>query len=208
MKKVRSYGGGTCCELAENPAISPCLLSHSFTRLARVGIALKLTPNVDVDDIFSLSVLHSLFFSCSPSAPHGVLLRYPPLPLMMQACSGSPKDSSPCTCSSFAPRPPPKEKKCSSCGHRRSAHNDCAPKSDSNNKYVKRLLKNITATAVHEEARKETVQGFRPQQASGTVTVRATLTLDSQCLIQVSASNWRSEGILWGSRLEIHPLLH
>ena len=38
--------------------------------------------------------------------------------------------------------------------------------------------------------------------------VRATLTLDSQCLIQVSASNWRSEGILWGSRLEIHPLLH
>ena len=38
--------------------------------------------------------------------------------------------------------------------------------------------------------------------------VRATLTLDSQCLIQVSASNRRSEGMLWGSRLEIHPLLH
>ena len=38
--------------------------------------------------------------------------------------------------------------------------------------------------------------------------VRATLTLDSQCLIQVSASSRRSEGILWGSRLEIHPLLH
>jgi len=52
----------------------------------------------------------------------------------------------------------------------------------------------------------------KPQGPTGNnltlVLVRAILTLDSQCLIQVSASNRRSEGILWGSRPEIHPLLH
>ena len=86
----------------------------------------------------------------------------------MPTCAGSSKEPGiPCLCTSFIPRPPPKVGKCEICGHRRSSHVDNPP--GSNSKYLSRLLKNIDATAVHEEARKETNQGFRPQQSSSTV---------------------------------------
>ena len=80
----------------------------------------------------------------------------------MQTCTGSKaKDSAPCSCTSFMPRPPPKDGRCDTCGHRRSAHQE-APGTD--NKYVQRLLKGLAATAVHEEAQKETLEGFRPKK--------------------------------------------
>jgi hypothetical protein len=104
-----------------------------------------------------------------PVLPSSFYLHHPPLlPLlpMMQSCSGSSRDSSPCMCTSFTSRPPPKENKCNTCGHRRSTHTDNTP--NVNGKYIKRLLQNMTATAVHEEARKETIQGFRPEQPSST----------------------------------------
>ena len=76
----------------------------------------------------------------------------------MQTCSGSKaRDSAPCPCTSFAAKPPPKDSRCNSCGHRRSAHQD-APSSD--NKYVQRLLNGLAATAIHKEAQKETLEGF------------------------------------------------
>jgi len=101
----------------------------------------------------------------------------------MPTCSGSSKSPGvPCICTSFIPRSPPKENKCNICGHRRSAHTDHTDStSGASGKYVNRLLKNIVATAVHEEARKETIQGFRPrpQQYSSTTTATVS-TISSQ----------------------------
>ena len=81
----------------------------------------------------------------------------------MSSCSGSFKDLLPCTCISFTPKNPPKENRCSGCGHRQSAH------TTGPNKYVEHILKNIATTAVHEEARKETTQGFCPKTLSNKV---------------------------------------
>ena len=103
------------------------------------------------------SLLSSLFLNIHPPNP------------TMQTCTGSTKDPAHCPCTRFTPKPPPKDGRCDSCGHRRSAHEDSAP--NANNKYVERLLKNMAATAVHEDARKETLQGFRPQESVDPVRV-------------------------------------
>ena len=86
------------------------------------------------------------------------------IPIMPTCARSSKEPGIPCLCTSFVPRPPPKVGKCKICGHRHSSHVDNPPGSSS--KYLSRLLKNIDATAVHEEARKETNQGFHPQQSS------------------------------------------
>lgn len=104
--------------------------------------------------------------------PHLPQYYSPLLFLSMPTCSGSSKSPGmPCVCASFVPRSPPKENKCDICGHRRSAHTDNT--TSNTGKYVNRLLKNIAVTAVHEEARKETIQGFRPRQPSNTTTATA-----------------------------------
>ena len=149
----------------QNPTSCAALTFTFFhPRLTRLGTGLKVYSEDKRSPCFiSLSLsLSSLHFLGSPARL--------PFPLsIMQTCSGSSKDpGAPCTCTSFVPKPPPKENKCNVCRHRRSAHTDSAP--NANSKYVKRLLKNITATAVHDEARKEMVQGFRPRQPSSAVT--------------------------------------
>ena len=102
----------------------------------------------------------------------------------MPTCLGSSKSPGAlCICTSFVPKSPPKENKCDICGHRRSAHTDDAP--NTNGKYFNRLLKNIAATAVHEEARKETIQGFRPRQHSSTVAASTTTTSTMRTLLSL-----------------------
>ena len=159
-----------------SPVLSPSLL-FSPSRSLPLSCSLPLARSHSLALSLPLALsfplaLSSVLLSSALLSPACSQLPTPYLPhrsslFMMQTCSGSSKDPSPCTCSSFTPKPPPKENKCSSCGHRQSAHNDRAP-----NKYVKRLLKNIATTAVHEEARKETVQGFRPQHSSTATSVR------------------------------------
>ena len=85
----------------------------------------------------------------------------------MQTCTGSSKSPAPCLCTVFTARPPPKEDKCEVCRHHRSAHVESPPKVD--NKYVERLLKSMNTTAVHEEARKEMAEGFRPEKPPATL---------------------------------------
>ena len=121
-----------------------------------------------------------LFPSFAPLSVHYVLY-------LMPTCTGSSKDSGTlCTCTSFVPRSPPKEGKCKVCGHRRSAHLDSTSGSSSS-KYIERLLKNIEATAIHEEARKETIEGFRPHRPCSTVSLLSALVSTSPHLLDSCA---------------------
>jgi len=127
-----------------------------------------------------------VLFSVPPTFPFVFLSTLPPplfIPLsltlassslsfsMPTTCTGSVKDRTTCTCTLFIPRKS-KATKCKSCGHRQSLHLDIPTPSHGaeaaatttvpDNKYVSRLFKSFEATAVHESARKETLQGFRP----------------------------------------------
>ena len=93
------------------------------------------------------------------------------------ACTGSSKDNATCACTLFVARKS-KGMKCKTCGHRLTSHigasvptPDIKPIEGStaaDNKYVNRLFRSLGATSVHETARKEMVEGFRPT-SSGNV---------------------------------------
>jgi hypothetical protein len=130
-----------------------------------------------------------LLTSCltSPSFPSPRALHPPPSPLplpphrlcppiafytMPMTCAGLLKDNTACTCRLFIARRS-KETKCKTCGHRQALHSDIPATSHSanppmtteapENKYVNRLAKSLEASSVHESARKEMLQGFRPR---------------------------------------------
>ena len=143
---------------ARNPASClPCL------RLAQVRRLPKTRSEHEFPYNFVSLLPHPTPLPPLPSIPSWVHHLRTSAPATMQTCTGSSKDPVHCPCHRFAPKPPPKDSRCDSCGHRRSAHQDNAP-SVGGDKYVKQLLKNMAATAVHEEARKETLQGFRPRE--------------------------------------------
>lgn len=92
---------------------------------------------------------------------------------MPTICTGSTKDRSACTCTLFIVKSS-KKTKCKGCGHRQASHTDVPahlpqevetlPRTEAmENKYVSRLFKSLEATSVHEDARKEMLQGFRPR---------------------------------------------
>ena len=140
-----------------------CLSHHSpFALTLSLSPPLTSSLRVSFSLCLPLSSPPSLSIPADPLLDSLLTTSHSPSTPAMQNCTGSKaKDSAPCPCTSFAPRPPPKDGRCDSCGHQRSAHLE-APSSD--NKYVQRLLKGLAATAVHEEARKETLDGFRPKK--------------------------------------------
>lgn len=90
---------------------------------------------------------------------------------MPTTCTGSLKDYTACVCVLFVPKKS-KSAKCKTCGHRASHHSDIPATSQDSDalpttkppgeKYVTRLFKSLEATAVHETAREEMLEGFRP----------------------------------------------
>ncbi|KAF9643389.1 hypothetical protein BDM02DRAFT_3191711 [Thelephora ganbajun] len=90
---------------------------------------------------------------------------------MLVTCIGSSKNQASCTCTQFTPWKS-KEAKCKGCGHRLGSHLDTPTLSHATetpattavpeNKYIGRLFNSLKATAVHETARKEMLEGFRP----------------------------------------------
>jgi len=101
---------------------------------------------------------------------------------MPTTCAGSQKNGDSCDCTLFVPKS--NGKRCKSCGHRRVSHSNIPtpPSQDANtnitvaprqepSKYVNRLFRSLEATAVHENARRETLQGFRPQPSSAIVCI-------------------------------------
>lgn len=93
-------------------------------------------------------------------------------PLMPLICDGSSDEDVDCGCMSFAPK---KSRKltCKHCGHHQASHSNPAPTQSrehtavaatqqGHDKYVDRLMRSLDASAVHDEARRETLQGFRP----------------------------------------------
>ena len=104
------------------------------------------------------------------------LAPYTPPPLthsshfsMPSTCTGSPKDHTACACTLSIPKRS-KQTKCKICRHRFSYHSDVptapqdfgappAPKAPGD-KYDTWLFKSREATAVHESAREEMLQGF------------------------------------------------
>jgi len=106
------------------------------------------------------------------SRPYSITVARP----MPTICIGSLKDIEGCNCNLFIPRKS-KKNKCKSCGHQKVSHSDipttppprgtkvdttAMAKPQGHSKYTDRLYKSLKATAVHEDARKETLQGFRP----------------------------------------------
>lgn len=90
--------------------------------------------------------------------------------IMSPTCAGSSSDSDSCDCTSFVPRKS-KKSRCNDCGHRQTHHPDSTADHDNNPTassssgkiYVDRVFRSLEGSAVHERARKETLQGFRPQ---------------------------------------------
>ena len=83
-------------------------------------------------------------------------------------CTGSSRSLGTCPCPAFVPKKS-KQTRCKTCGHRMVSHlDDPAPSQDelspaeAPGKYVGRLLRSLKSTAVHDVARKETLEGFRP----------------------------------------------
>lgn len=106
------------------------------------------------------------------SSSHSHPLQFPSAPLdsiMPTTCTGSSKDDASCVCTQFIAKKS-KGSKCKTCGHRLTSHLDTPAPQDAEGMvtrgaegvYVNRLFKSLGATAVHEAARKETLQGFRP----------------------------------------------
>lgn len=98
----------------------------------------------------------SLFQTLAPPTPG------PSAHTMPLICSGGSEESGDCDCKSFVPKKS-KKSKCKTCGHRLNLHSD--PPTTNNkgqSKYVTHLVHSLDASAVHEVARKETLQGFRP----------------------------------------------
>lgn len=101
----------------------------------------------------------------SPTPPHSSSVSSPLSHLSMPTvCAGSTGDPRPCSCTTFVPMLPPMAVTCEECGHSQSKHQ---PKSKTST-YVSRLLKQMDNAVAHEQARVETVQGFRPRAASST----------------------------------------
>jgi hypothetical protein len=126
-------------------------------------------------------------------SPSCLLLHHPlsslftPAPYLMPTiCAGSQKDTNSCGCSLFIPKKS-KENRCKTCRHQRVSHSDIptTPPQDDNtitavtkkdrSKYINRLFKSLEATAVHDNARKETLKGFRPPSPPTVVRVASTL---------------------------------
>ena len=99
-------------------------------------------------------------------------------------CTATSKDGTACMCANFVPRKS-KGAKCKTCGHRISYHSDnttklqdtetTPPPKAPGEKYVTRLFKSLEATAVHETAREEMLQGFRPPFTQADVRIIETL---------------------------------
>lgn len=127
--------------------------------------------------LFLSSSCYVFSFSPNPVTPLSAITPSPsPPPTRTTAmpCSGTSNNSEGCQCTSFAPKKS-KKSRCKDCGHRQSHHSD-PPTTESHQatpdprptldggqkKYVDRLLQQMEVTAIHEEARKETLLGYRP----------------------------------------------
>ncbi|KAF9789551.1 hypothetical protein BJ322DRAFT_1105409 [Thelephora terrestris] len=91
---------------------------------------------------------------------------------MPSICLGSSDEDVDCECVAFVPRKSRKSR-CKECNHSLASHSDppatqshehiaVAATQRDHNKYVDRLAKSLKASATHEKARKETLQGFCP----------------------------------------------
>lgn len=108
--------------------------------------------------------------------PHSFSFPIPTIPqvslLMPSICLGSSDEDVGCDCVLFVPKRSRKSR-CKHCKHPQTSHSDSpatqshehvalAATQQDHNKYVDRLAKSLKASAVHDKARRETLQGFRP----------------------------------------------
>jgi len=113
----------------------------------------------------SLSLLSRSFSFLVPTTPWVS-------PLMSFICDGSSDEDVDCNCTGFFPKRT-KSSRCKHCDHRQASHSNPVPirsrehptmatTQQDHNKYVDRLMRSLDASAVHDEARRETLRGFRP----------------------------------------------
>ena len=92
--------------------------------------------------------------------------------LMPSICHGSSDEDVDCDCTSFISRRSGRPG-CKHCGHDQASHSDStatrskehptiAATQQDRDKYVDRMVRSLATSAVHDKARKETLQGFRP----------------------------------------------
>ena len=142
-------------------------------------IKLKLDSIVSPPHLISLLPL-----DISPPSHSFFLLSTAPWvsPPMPSICLGSSDDDVDCDCTLFVSRRS-KRPGCKRCGHDQAFHSDStatrsqehpavAATQEGRNKYVDRMIKSLATPAVHENARRETLQGFRP---TPTTLVRSSL---------------------------------
>ena len=100
--------------------------------------------------------------------------------LMSSICLGSSDEDVGCDCVLFVAKRS-KKSRCKHCHHRQASHSDppvtppqehiaIAATQQDHNKYVDRLARTLKASAVHEKARRETLQGFRPTPSTSVST--------------------------------------
>jgi hypothetical protein len=86
------------------------------------------------------------------------------------SCTGASKNTTACACQVFVPKKS-KGTKCKTCGHRDTYHSDPTTSQDPSTppatkrlgeKYATQLYRSLEASAVHETAREEMLQGFHP----------------------------------------------
>jgi hypothetical protein len=113
--------------------------------------------------------------------PHSIsltLLCPPPNYTMPTTCTGSSRDNAPCVCTLFVAKKS-KGSRCKTCRHRLTSHVEAPAQQNiegtvtrgAEGVYVNRLFKSLGATAVHEAARKETLEGFRPPSTQDKVRI-------------------------------------
>ena len=149
--------------------ISSCMIAPSRDLCLPIAM-----DHIKQDSAFSSH--HLLFPSSQHSPPHSFSFPIPTIPRvslpMPSICLGSSDEDVDCECVAFVPRKSRKSR-CKECNHSLASHSDppatqshehiaVAATQRDHNKYVDRLAKSLKASATHEKARKETLQGFRP----------------------------------------------
>lgn len=163
----------TCCS-PPHPKVQLVISPSHMPRLSRVGRlnTQHTTSSPSLLSPLTSSHLPTLFFT--PEHTYHIPM----------TCTGASKDNTACLCTLFIPKKS-KGAKCKTCGHRLSYHSDNqadlkdfktpVPAKAPGDKYVTRLFKSLEATAVHETAREEMLQGFRPPFTQADVCMEYTL---------------------------------
>lgn len=181
-----------CLSVAPHDCLEDWLITTQRTYWACIQyVSPSFLPSPSQVSLFSIPLLFSSLSLALPTSfpPYPLITPFhrsflttltprPISTLSSALCTGLQNDSNGCDCSLFVPKKL-KAHRCKACGHHLISHPKSSPSPlslalplDTNpatatikqdhSKYVTRLLKSFEATAVHEDARKETLQSFRP----------------------------------------------